>query len=374
MHLLIVGVYKITLILNYCSTVIQIRVTIQNLSAVSAWSTDSLLKLNLKSAFVKNKGRCSGRLILLKKSHREITRRQIMANGNEEVTAITMACSGLQRHHGLKQYQTFLWAACSHWVYILNRFLPWHLCAWYVTCIDFCFNQHPLGKQAFPRILIPKQCEDEEQRETAMTIPGESSIYPWWSYQPSEITPPAQELQRVWYHGGNLGISGENQWFEGYSLSVITHLVWISDIYSSWQAKHLSLEIIMSLSFTGQFFWAISIPEGTHHQLVMKKALNARMTYCISCGHLFKGQKDQTTADTWQSLQLGQRHFSAFCFVPNSCILEMRSLCQQRVRNLEPLLLQMIPVCHLGPEYVCLNSIIHKWFLLSLLNYMFSSY
>lgn len=84
------------------------------------------------------------------------------------------------------------------------------------------------------------------------------------------------------------------------------------------------------------------------------------MTCCISCGHLFKEQKDQTTAGTWQSLHLGQRHFSAFCFVSNSCILEMRSLCQQRVRNLEPLLLQIIPVCHLGREYVGLDSIIRK--------------
>lgn len=42
---------------------------------------------------------------------------------------------------------------------------------------------------------------------------------------------------------GNLGITGENCWLERYSLYVITYLVWIHDIQSSWQAKPLSLEI-----------------------------------------------------------------------------------------------------------------------------------
>lgn len=78
-------------ILNHQSKVIQITVTIQNLSAVSAWSTDSLLKLNLKICICENKGTCSGRLILFKKSHKEILRRQIMANGKQEVTANSMA-------------------------------------------------------------------------------------------------------------------------------------------------------------------------------------------------------------------------------------------------------------------------------------------
>lgn len=49
----------------------------------------------------------------------------------------------------------------------------------------------------------------------------------------------------------NLGITGENWWFERYSLSVIAHIVWINDIYSSWQAKHLSLEIIYKPFFHG---------------------------------------------------------------------------------------------------------------------------
>lgn len=57
-------------ILNHQSTVIQIMVTTHNLSAFSARSTDSLLNLNVKICICKNKGRCSERLILLKKSQR----------------------------------------------------------------------------------------------------------------------------------------------------------------------------------------------------------------------------------------------------------------------------------------------------------------
>lgn len=57
MHLLIVGVVQDYIkILNHQSTVIQITVTIQNLSAVSARSTDSLLKLNLKICICKKQG------------------------------------------------------------------------------------------------------------------------------------------------------------------------------------------------------------------------------------------------------------------------------------------------------------------------------
>lgn len=65
---------------------------------------------------------------------------------------------------------------------------------------DFFFNQHPPGKQTFPRILIPKKREGEEQRETATAVPEESSLYPWCFYQTSAITPPAQELQHLCYH------------------------------------------------------------------------------------------------------------------------------------------------------------------------------
>lgn len=157
---------------------------------------------------------------------------------------------------------------------------------------------------------------------------------------------------------------------------------------------HLN-ELTSKPSFSRHYIWAflpqasffqdILIPEGTHHLLATKKVLNTTTTCCISCGHLFKGLEDQTTAGAWQSLQLGQRSFSAFCSLSNSCILEMRSLCQQRIINLEPLLrsapphhpadqLQMIPVCRLGPAYVGLDSTIHKWCLFSFLNYMFCSY
>lgn len=114
----------------------------------------------------------------------------------------------------------------------------------------------------------------------------------WWSYQPSENTPPAQELQHVWYYGGNLGITGENQWFERYSLSVIAHLVWISDIYSSWQAKHLSLEIIHEPFF----HWPVScepfqLQKGHIIRWSWKKALNTRALAASAVAICLKDRK-----------------------------------------------------------------------------------
>lgn len=127
-----------------------------------------------------------------------------------EVTANCVVYSSPQRHQGLQWHGTFLWTACHHRVYILKfgdffLFVCFVMALMCMVCnmhIDFFFNRYLLNKQTFPRILIPKKCEGEEQRETAIAITEESSIYPWCFHQSSAITPPAQELQHVWYHRG----------------------------------------------------------------------------------------------------------------------------------------------------------------------------
>lgn len=224
-----------------------------------------------------------------------------MTKAAGEVTANCVVYSSPKRHWGLHWCGTFQWTACLHRVYILKVFLVMALmCMACNVHIDFFFNQRPLGKQTFPRILILQKCEGGEQRDTAVAVPEESSIYLWCFYPSSAITPPAQQLQHVWYHRGKPG-----RYWRKLMVWKIFSLCYHIPCLNTWNLKQLTSKssflryYIWTFLPQASFFWAISVREGTRHLLDTAKALSTRMTCCINCGHLFKGLEDQTRAGAW---------------------------------------------------------------------------